>query len=284
MFDFYQPVSSLTHLIAGVVTLFSAYFLIRRGWGNKIRTISLVVFMAGIVFVFMMSGIYHALEPGLGRQVFRRLDYAAIFTMIAGTATPIHVILFRGIWRWGMLIYLWFIAIAGLLLTVILLDQIPEWLTLLVFVAMGWSALLSMVHAWRLYGFHSISFAFYGGIAYSIGAVIDFTRSMDIVPGFLGPHEIFHVFVILGATFHWILIYRWANQPTRNRLVFMVKEQSEDRLWARAVGENFEFYATSRKELRTKIREALNARVHPRLIPQKVRFRFYKDVIVSLPH
>ncbi len=284
MFDFYQPVSSLTHLIAGIITLFSAYFLLRRGWGNKIRTISLVVFMAGIVFVFMMSGIYHALEPGLGRQVFRRLDYAAIFTMIAGTATPIHVILFRGIWRWGMLIYLWFVAIAGLLLTVILLDQIPEWITLLVFVAMGWSALLSMLQAWRLYGFHSISFAFYGGIAYSIGAVIDFTRSLDIVPGFLGPHEIFHVFVIIGAAFHWILIYRWADQPTRNRLVFMVKEQADDKLWARAVGENFEFHATSRKELRNMIRETLNSRVHPRLVPQKVRFRFYKDVVVSLPH
>jgi thiamine monophosphate kinase len=64
----------------------------------------------------------------------------------------------------------------------------------------------------------------------------------------------------------------------------MVKEQAEDLLWARAVGENFEFRATSRKELRTKIREALNARVHPRLIPQKVRFRFYKDVVVNLPH
>jgi channel protein (hemolysin III family) len=283
MFDFYQPVSSLTHLIAGIITLGSGYFLIRRGWGNKLRVLSLLVFMAGIVFVFMMSGVYHALEPGLGRDVFRRLDYAAIFTMIAGTATPIHVILFRGIWRWGMLIYLWFVAIAGLLLTVILLDQIPEWLTLSVFIAMGWSALMSMLQAWRLYGFHSISFAFYGGLAYSLGAAIDFTRSMELMPGFIGPHEIFHVFVIIGAAFHWFLIYRWANQPTRNKIVFMVKEQADDKLWARSVGESYEIFATSRKELRNKIREMLNARVHPRLVPQKVRFRFYKDVVVSLP-
>jgi channel protein (hemolysin III family) len=283
MFEFYQPVSSLTHLIAGLVTLGSGYFLIRKGLGNKLRIASLLVFMAGVVFVFMMSGTYHALEPGLGRDVFRRLDYAAIFTMIAGTATPIHVILFRGIWRWGMLIYLWSIAIAGLLLTVILLDKIPEWLTLSVFVAMGWSALLSMLQAWRLYGFRSIAFAFYGGIAYSIGAIIDFTRAIDLVPGFIGPHEIFHVFVIIGAAFHWVLIYRWADQPTRNKLVFMVKEYAGDNLWARAVGESYEIFATSRKELRIKIREVLETSVHPRLIPNKVRFRFYKDVVINMP-
>jgi channel protein (hemolysin III family) len=284
MFEFYQPVSSLTHLVAGIVTLGSGYFLIRKGMGNKLRVASLVVFMCGIVFVFLMSGIYHALEPGLGREVFRRLDYAAIFTMIAGTATPIHVILFRGIWRWGMLLYLWAVAITGLLLTVILLDQIPEWLTLLVFLSMGSSALLAMVQAWRMYGFQSIAFAFYGGIAYSLGAVIDFTRTFNILPGFIGPHEIFHVFVIIGAVFHWLLIYRWANQPTRDKLVFMVKEYSDTNLWARAVGESYEISATSRRELRTKIRETLMARVHPRLIPQKIRFRFYKDIVVTMPN
>ena len=283
MFEFYQPVSSITHLLAGFATLASGYFLFKKGWGNKIRVASLLVFWAGIVFVFMMSGIYHALEPGLSRDVFRRLDYAAIFTMIAGTATPIHIILFRGIWRWGMLLYLWFVAIAGLLLTVILLDRIPEWLTLTVFVAMGWSALVSMLKAWKLYGLKSVVFALYGGMAYSLGAVIDFTRSFNFFPGFFGPHEIFHLLVIVGAALHWTFIYRWAGQPTRNRLVFMVKEHSDETLWAKAVGENYQVVATSRKDLRNKVHEVLARHVHPKLIPQRVRFRFYKDILIHLP-
>ena len=129
--------------------------------------------------MFTMSGIYHALEPGLGRQVFRRLDYAAIFVMIAGTATPIHVIMFRGWWRWGMLIYLWVVAIVGLLLTVILIDQIPEWATLSVFMAMGWTALASILKAGRLYGLRAIWLALLGGLFYSIGAAIDFLQSPD---------------------------------------------------------------------------------------------------------
>jgi hemolysin III len=284
MLGFYQPISSWTHLLAGVVTLCTGYILLRKGWGNNLRVASLLIFMIGVVFVFMMSGIYHALPPGLGREVFRRLDYAAIFTMIAGTATPIHVILFRGGWRWGMLLFMWIVAISGLLITVILLDVMPGALILSVFIAMGWSALASILKAARMYGYHNVSLAFYGGIAYTVGAIIDFLQVGDLIPGLVGHHEIFHVFVIIGAGFHWMLIYRWADQPVSDRLVFMVKEKSETNLSARAVGESFAIHATSRAELRIKVKELLSRRIHPRLIPKKVRFRFYKDVVVSVPN
>jgi channel protein (hemolysin III family) len=238
--------------------------------------------MIGIILMFTMSGVYHALEPGLGRQVFRRLDYAAIFIMIAGTATPIHVIMFRGWWRWGMLIYLWVVAIVGLLLTVILIDQIPEWATLSVFMALGWTALASILKAGRLYGFMAIRLALLGGLFYSIGAAIDFLRWPELVPGFIGSHEIFHVFVILGAAAHWKLIYNWADQPTHTRLVFLVKEKSENELFARAVGESIFVSATSRQELRKRVKEKLDEQFHPRLIPAKIRFRYYRDVVMKM--
>jgi channel protein (hemolysin III family) len=283
MLGFYQPISSWTHLLAGLVTLCTGYILIRRGWGNSLRVASLLVFMAGIVFVFLMSGTYHALPPGLGREVFRRLDYAAIFTMIAGTATPIHIILFRGFWRWGMLSLLWVVAITGLLLTVILLDRIPPWLILTVFISMGWSVLASMIHATRLYGFRNVALAFYGGIAYTLGAMMDFLEVGELIPGLVGHHEIFHVFVILGAAMHWKLIYHWANQPLHDRLVFMVRETASHHYLAKAIGESFRIRATSKEELRKQVKELLLRRVHPRLVPQKIRFRFYHDVVINKP-
>ncbi|HOY49897.1 MAG TPA: hemolysin III family protein [Flavobacteriales bacterium] len=282
MLGFYQPISSWTHLLGALITLCTGAILIRRGWGNQIRVGSLIVFMIGIILMFTMSGVYHALEPGLGRQVFRRLDYAAIFVMIAGTATPIHVIMFRGWWRWGMLIYLWVVAIVGLLLTVILIDQIPEWATLSVFMALGWTALASILKAGRLYGFMAIRLALLGGLFYSIGAAIDFLRWPELVPGFIGSHEIFHVFVMLGAAAHWKLIYNWADQPTHTRLVFLVKEKSENELFARAVGESIFVSATSRQELRTRVKEKLDEQFHPRLIPAKIRFRYYRDVVMKM--
>lgn len=282
MLGFYQPISSWTHLLGALLTLATGAMLIRRGWGNRMRVVSLLIFMFSIAFLFSMSGIYHALEPGLGRQVFRKLDYAGIFVMIAGTATPIHVILFRGAWRWGMLVFLWTVGITGLMLTVILIDQLPEWLILSVFMAMGWSVMISVMRAWRMYGFRSVSLTFLGGFFYTVGAMIDFYQVPDWIPGLVGHHEIFHVFVLLGAASHWMLIYRWADQPTHAKLIFMVKERSENELIAKAVGESLCISATSRQELRKRVREALDDQFHPRLIPTRIRFRFYKDVVVRM--
>jgi len=282
MLGFYQPFSSGTHLLAALLTLSTGFILLRKGWGNRLRVASLVIFMICIVFMFSMSGIYHALEPGFSRQVFRRLDYAAIYTMIAGTATPIHVIFFRGWWRWSVLLFLWTVAIVGLLMTIILIDNMPEWLTLTIFFSMGWSAIASMIYAWTMYGFRRISLALLGGVAYTVGAVIDFLRIDGPFPEIAGHHEIFHLFVILGAAMHWKLIYDWAEQPTCKKLIFMVREKSEFEYIAKAVGENIRICATSRQDLRRKVKEHLDLRFHPYLIPRKVRFRYYKDTIMDL--
>jgi hemolysin III len=282
MLGFYQPISSWTHLLGALLTIATGAMLLRKGWGNKWRVTSLFIFMLSVAFLFSMSGIYHALEPGLSRQVFRRLDYAGIFIMIAGIATPIHFILFRGWWRTGMLLFIWIFGIVGLLLTVILIDQMPEWMLLSVFMCMGWSIILSIVKAWRIYGFKSIGLTFLGGFFYTIGAYIDFIKYPDLVNGFIGHHEIFHVFVLLGTACYWLLIYNWADQPTHSKLVFMVRETATNSLIAKAVGESLVINATSRQDLRRQVREALDVQFHPRLIPAKIRFRFYKDVVVRM--
>jgi len=282
MLGFYQPISSWTHLLGALLTLCTGAILIRKGWGNRIRVLALLVFMTGIVLMFSMSSIYHALEPGIGRQIFRKLDYAAIFVMIAGTATPIHLIIFRGWWRWGMIISLWIIAIIGLLLTIILIDQIQERVSLMVFMLMGAAALASIVKAGKMFGIKEITYAILGGCFYVIGALFDFLRWPEIIPNIFGAHEIFHVFVMLGAASHWMFIYHLADQPTHARLVFLVKEKSENEFFARAVGESVFVIATSRSDLRKQVKEKLQQQFYPQLIPNKVRFRFYKDVVLKL--
>jgi hypothetical protein len=128
----------------------------------------------------------------------------------------------------------------------------------------------------------AIRLALLGGFFYSVGAAIDFLRWPEIVPGFIGSHEIFHVFVMLGAAAHWKLIYNWGDQPTHTRLVFLVKEKSENEYFARAVGESIFVSATSRHELRKRVKEKLAEQFHPRLIPSKIRFRYYRDVVMKM--
>ncbi|MDH5731356.1 MAG: hemolysin III family protein [Gammaproteobacteria bacterium] len=136
---FSEPMSSLTHLLAAVLALVGGYFLLRRGHGNSLRVFSLLLYTFALIFLFSMSGVYHLLDPEGGpRQVLQRLDHAAIWLLIAGTFTPIHMILFRGAWRWGVLLLVWFIAITGLILEIIFFKQIAEWLSLSFYLGLGW--------------------------------------------------------------------------------------------------------------------------------------------------
>ena len=92
----------------------------------------MVVFAFSCVLLLSISGVYHLLSPGgSGRYVLHRLDHAAIFILIAGSFTPVHAILFRGPWRWGMLAGVWTMAITGLTLKTVYFTSIPEWFGLL---------------------------------------------------------------------------------------------------------------------------------------------------------
>ena len=82
--------------------------LIARGRGDARRVISLAVFAFSCVLLLSLSGVYHLLSPGTrGRGVLMRLDHAAIFVLIAGSFTPVHVILLRDRWHWHLLAWIW---------------------------------------------------------------------------------------------------------------------------------------------------------------------------------
>lgn len=211
----YDPVSSLSHLVAAAVAVAGAVFLYRKGRGDALRTIALLVFSASLLFLFSMSGIYHALIPGPARVLFRRLDYAAIWIVIAGTATPVHVLLFRGAWRWGLIGLFWGFAIAALVLIDIFFSRLPYWSIVTAYVALGWLGIVSFIRITALYGWKETTLLFLGGIAYSAGAVIDYLRAPVLLRGVLGPHEQFHLLVIAGAVLHWCFIYNWAGRHSR---------------------------------------------------------------------
>lgn len=281
MLGFYQPISSWTHLLAAIITMSLGYMLVNKGKGNYPRMICLSIFMISIIFTFSMSGIYHALPPGMSREFFRRMDYAAIFMMIAGTATPIHYILFRGWWRWGMMIFMWAIAFIGLLVTVLLIDTIPDVMKVTIYMVMGWIAMISFGRALKMYGFRFVKYGLLGGMFYTVGALFEVFPFPDLIPGLVGHHEIFHVFVMIGAAFHWKMIFDWADQPTKDKIIFMVKEKSETSFYARSLGECITVHAESKALLREKIKEQMAIHFHPTLIPKKIRLRYYRDQIVN---
>jgi len=159
-----------------------------------------------------MSGVFHLLEPNTtGRDVLQRLDHAGIFLLIAGTFTPIHGIMFTGWWRWGMLLPIWAIAITGLTLKTIFFDGFPEVFGLSMYLGLGWLGVISAVVVKRRFGFNMIKPLIYGAIAYSSGAVTEFLRTPILIPGIIGPHELFHIAVLFGLGFHFYFVYQFTK-------------------------------------------------------------------------
>lgn len=207
-----EPFSSVSHLLGAGAGLVSSFFLMAKSRSNsRGRQLSLLIYSLCLVFLFSMSGIFHFLERNTDtKYVFRILDYCAIFLMIAGSFTPLHIILFRGIKRWLILIVVWAVAISGLTVTSLFFDHIPQWLSYSLYLSLGWIGYFSFRFIYK----HKKRFAAYlaaGGAFYTIGAIIDFLSAPDIIPGVFGHHEIFHICVILGALAHWLLIYKIAD-------------------------------------------------------------------------
>ena len=204
---FSDPVSSLTHLVAAVVFAILTFFLIAGGRGDARRVISLAVFAFSCVLLLSLSGVYHLLTPETAaRSVLMRLDHAAIFVLIAGSFTPVHAILLRERWQWHLLAWIWGAAIVALTLKTVYFDIVPLWLGLLMYLGLGWLGLISTVALARLFGVRFVLPLVWGALAYTLGAVAEFVGWPVLVAGVVGPHEIFHLAVVAGISFHWAFI------------------------------------------------------------------------------
>jgi len=209
---FSDPVSSLSHLAAAVVFAGLSGFLVARGRGDARRVISLAVFAFSCVLLLSLSGVYHLLSPGTAaRGVLMRLDHAAIFVLIAGSFTPVHVILLRRRWHGHLLAWIWGAAIAGLTLKTIYFDTVPAWLGLLLYLGLGWLGLISTIALARSFGVRFVLPLVWGALAYTFGAVADFANWPVLVAGVVGPHEVFHLAVVAGVSLHWAFIYGIAD-------------------------------------------------------------------------
>ena len=208
---FREPVSCFTHLLAAPVFAVLGYFLIRRGRGSRCRTTSLAIMALSSVFLLSMSAVYHLLGPGTGRYVMRQLDVAGVFVLIAGTVTPVHAILFRGFNRWAPLLLVWSAAATGITLRSIFSESLAPGIGTAIFLLLGWGGLISCILLWRRYGFAFVKPLLAGGVAYTLGAIILGLHWPTLIPGIVGPHELWHVAVIAGLGLHWRFVSGFAD-------------------------------------------------------------------------
>ena len=204
--NFREPVNSLTHWVGAVLALIGLIALLLVGWGTPAKVISLIIYGVSLIFLFSASATYHTVNrKDKVLEIFRKVDHAAIFLLIAGTYTPFCVIAFSGFWQWGMLSILWSLALIGIIVKIFYIRS-PRWLNAGIYVIMGWLGIAAAGQIFNALPVWVITWLVVGGVIYTLGAIVYSTKIFNFVPGVFGFHEIWHIFVILAAMAHFIAV------------------------------------------------------------------------------
>lgn len=163
------------------------------------------VYGASLLALFAVSAAYHRPRwSPRARAVMRRLDHSAIFVLIAGTYTPMCLLL-GGTAGWALLAGVWAGAALGVL-QAILWVRAPRALVAGLAVALGWAVVPTLPSLWAALGGGALSLLLAGGIAYTAGAVVYARRWPDPFPRVFGYHEVFHALVIAAAVCHYAVV------------------------------------------------------------------------------
>jgi hemolysin III len=208
-----EPFNSLSHLGGAILAFISSTALILAGWGGTVKNISLIVYALSVVILFSASATYHLadVKPSI-LEVLRKVDHSAIYLLIAGTYTPICVNAFTGFFRWGLLTIIWVIAIGGILVKIIYV-RAPRWVNAGGYVLMGWLCVSAASQMFTALSHAALAWLIIGGLIYTFGAVGYAFKLFNFIPGKFGFHEVWHIFVLLGAAAHFIAVSLLTLKP-----------------------------------------------------------------------
>jgi hemolysin III len=197
--------NSISHGVGLVAALAATPWLIvhavERGGAGFIVGAS--VFAASLVLVYVASTLYHGLPHGTAKHVFRLIEHAAIFLLIAGTYTPFTLGVLRGAWGWTLFGLVWGFAAAGVLLKALGGVRYPR-LSLLLYLGMGWLIVVAIRPLWLHVPLPGLVWLLLGGIAYTAG--VGFFAAKRLRYG----HFVWHLFVLAGTSCHFMAVRFYA--------------------------------------------------------------------------
>jgi hemolysin III len=177
--------------------------------GDSLRRFGVTVFGASMVLLYAASGLFHGLRlPADELRTFQQIDQSAIFVLIAGTNTPIMLVLLPARWGRPLLGAVWLLAFLGIA-SLWLLPKAPHVVTVGMYLGMGWLGMCGSWHYYLATGRRGISWALGGAAFYTAGAVCELAHWPNFWPGVVGPHEILHLCDMAGTFCHFVFIARF---------------------------------------------------------------------------
>jgi hemolysin III len=211
-----EPVSAWTHGVWMLLCIPAGILLQIRAKRCPYKHFGFAVFSLSLLFCFYSSWLYHAVRPEW-IDWYAWLDYVGIFLLIAGTTTPIVLVSMRGRWRTGMLAHIWSMAAIGILLRTFAVPLSDKFATAL-YIFMGWSGAICYLQLATVMSHRKICPLWIGGVFYSAGALLNRMEWPTLWPGVFGPHEMFHVLVMIASLCHFLFMLRVIAPFDRSRL------------------------------------------------------------------
>jgi len=196
------------HQVSFFVALAVGALVVAFADGTR-ATVSAAIFAASVVAMLGASALYHRVtwSPTM-RPWMRRVDHAGIYVLIAGTYTPVGLIVVHGVLRNIVLVIVWSGAAAAILLKFIWV-RAPKWLSAATGLAVGWAGVAAMPQVVQNAGWPAFALLAAGGLAYSVGAVVYAMRRPDPAPDVFGYHELFHALTIVAVACQYVAIAFW---------------------------------------------------------------------------
>lgn len=201
--DFREPVSAWTHFAWMLLAVPATWLLLRLCGPSPLKRAGALIFGATLFLCYAGSWLYHSVPPELA-GLFAKLDHVGIFLLIAGTTTPIGLVVLRGWWRVGMLGGIWALAAVGIAVRLWANLSIPA--LSVFYVVMGWVGLAGYFELAARLSHARLRPLWIGGLFYSAGALLNCLGWPVVVPGVFEAHEVFHLLVMAGSAWHYYFI------------------------------------------------------------------------------
>ena len=207
-----EPVNGFTHLAGAILSFIGLLALVIKTALQGHSTIALtavIIFGISMILLYAASATYHlVVSSDKVISFLRRLYHAMIFLLIAGSYTPFCLIALKGVTGWVLFSIIITIAIVGISFKLIWFNC-PRWLSTSIYVLMGWIAVFLMGPLKIALSTQGLSLLIIGGVFYTIGAVIYATKPNFLKSKYLGFHEIFHIFIMLGTLTHFLCVFKY---------------------------------------------------------------------------
>ena len=196
--------NSISHLVGSALALIGTVFLIVAGAQavDPWKIVSFSIYGATLFFLYLASTLYHSFR-GRAKEIWCKFDHCTIYLLIAGSYTPLALVSLRGAWGWSLFGVVWGLALFGIIQE-IWLARGMRILSLILYVLMGWLAVIAILPLMGTLGRAGFLWLLAGGLAYTIGIIfyVNDTRWRHM-------HGIWHLFVLAGSACHYVTMLNY---------------------------------------------------------------------------